>query len=149
MNGANSIVILLVEDNEGDIVLTKAAMKEIKLTNRLLIARDGDEALDILFQRQGNEGAPRPDLILLDLNLPSTDGYEVLQELKNAPDLKTIPVVVLTSSESDEDRLKSYSLSANCFVSKPLNASAFVKVVQQIENFWLNVVALPPKLQSN
>ncbi len=147
MNGANSIVILLVEDNEGDIVLTKAAMKEIKLANTLLIARDGDEALDILYRRNGNEEAERPDLILLDLNLPSTDGYEVLQELKDTPDLKTIPVVVLTSSESDEDRLKSYSLSANCFVSKPLNASAFVKVVQQIENFWLNVVALPPKLQ--
>ncbi|MEY8881084.1 response regulator [Donghicola sp. XS_ASV15] len=149
MKGANPVVILLVEDNEGDIVLTKAAMKEIKLANTLLIARDGEEALDILFQRAGGEDAPRPDLILLDLNLPSTDGYEVLQELKNDDSLRTIPVVVLTSSESDEDRLRSYSLSANCFVSKPLNASAFVKVVQHIENFWLNVVALPPKTLEN
>lgn len=145
MSHTDKVVILLVEDNEGDIVLTQVAMREAKLSNHLLIARDGDEALDILFKRNGYEDAPTPDLILLDLNLPKTDGHEVLATMKTSEELLRIPVVVLTTSESDADRIKSYNLHANCFVSKPLKASSFVKVVQDIEMFWLSIVRLPPK----
>lgn len=140
-----TISILLIEDNEGDIVLTQEAMRDAKLANNLLIARDGDEALDILFKRNGFEDAPTPDLILLDLNLPITDGYEVLAVMKQEDSLLRIPVVVLTSSESDADRIKTYDLHANCFVSKPLKASTFIDVVKTIENFWLSIVSLPPK----
>ncbi|NVO25145.1 response regulator [Donghicola mangrovi] len=140
-----TISILLIEDNEGDIVLTQEAMREAKLANNLLLARDGDEALDILYKRNGYEGAATPDLILLDLNLPVTDGYEVLEIMKQDEDLLRIPVVVLTSSESDADRIKTYQLHANCFVSKPLKASSFIEVVKTIENFWLSIVSLPPK----
>ena len=145
MSHADKVVILLVEDNEGDIVLTQVAMREAKLANHLLIARDGDEALDILHKRNGYEDAPTPDLILLDLNLPKTDGHEVLASMKTQEDLRRIPVVVLTTSESDADRIKSYNLHANCFVSKPLKASSFVKVVHDIDTFWLSIVRLPPK----
>ncbi|NVO29524.1 response regulator [Donghicola sp. C2-DW-16] len=140
-----TISILLIEDNEGDIVLTQEAMRDAKLANNLLLARDGDEALDILYKRNGYEGAATPDLILLDLNLPVTDGYEVLEIMKQDEDLLRIPVVVLTSSESDADRIKTYQLHANCFVSKPLKASSFIEVVKTIENFWLSIVSLPPK----
>lgn len=145
MSQSDKVVILLVEDNEGDIVLTQVAMREAKLANHLLIARDGDEALDILFKRNGHEDALTPDLILLDLNLPKTDGHEVLATMKTSSELLRIPVVVLTTSESDADRVKSYDLHANCFVSKPLKASSFIKVVQDIEMFWLSIVRLPPK----
>ncbi len=145
MSNPGKAVILLVEDNEGDIVLTQVAMREAKLANELLIARDGDEALDILFKRNGFEDAPIPDLVLLDLNLPKTDGHEVLATMKASDELRWIPVVVLTTSESDSDRIKSYNLHANCFVSKPLKASSFVRVVQEIESFWLSIVCLPPK----
>lgn len=145
MSTSDKVVILLVEDNEGDIVLTQVAMREAKLANELMIARDGDEALDILFKRNGFEDAPTPDLMLLDLNLPKTDGHEVLETIKGSDRLRRIPVVVLTTSESDADRVKSYNLHANCFVSKPLKASSFVRVVQEIETFWLSIVQLPPK----
>lgn len=115
-------VILLVEDNEGDILLTQEALQDAKLANKMLTARDGDEALDILYRRNGFEDAERPDLIFLDLNLPGTDGYEVLEIIKNEPSLKAIPVVVLTSSHAEDDRLTTYEMHANCFVSKPLSA---------------------------
>jgi CheY-like chemotaxis protein len=138
-------VILLVEDNEGDILLTQEALQDAKLANKMLMARDGDEALDILYRRNGFEDAERPDLIFLDLNLPGTDGYEVLEIIKNEPTLKAIPVVVLTSSHAEDDRLTTYEMHANCFVSKPLSAKSFMEVVRQLEAFWLQIVALPPK----
>ena len=128
MDHPEHAVILLVEDNEGDIIITENAMRQAKLVNRMMIARDGDEALDVLFKRNGFEGAATPDLILLDLNLPKTDGFEVLETIKSDKILLRIPVVVLTSSSADIDRIKSYDLHANCFVSKPVIASDFVYV---------------------
>ncbi|SFQ78308.1 response regulator [Donghicola eburneus] len=145
MDRPEHAVILLVEDNEGDIVIAEYAMRQAKLVNRMMIARDGDEALDVLFKRNGFEDAATPDLILLDLNLPKTDGFEVLETIKSDKILLRIPVVVLTSSSADIDRIKSYDLHANCFVSKPVRSSDFVHVVQEIEAFWFSIVKLGPK----
>lgn len=145
MDHPEHVVILLVEDNEGDIVITEYAMRQAKLVNRMMIARDGDEALDVLFKRNGFEDAATPDLILLDLNLPKTDGFEVLETIKSNKILLRIPVVVLTSSSADIDRIKSYDLHANCFVSKPVRSSDFVHVIQEIEAFWFSIVKLVPK----
>jgi CheY-like chemotaxis protein len=144
MSHQHDAVILLVEDNEGDIVITEYAMREAKLSNRLMIARDGEEALDVLFKRHGFEDAATPDLILLDLNLPKLDGFEVLATIKTDADLLRIPVVVLTSSSADIDRIKSYDLHANCFVSKPVKSADFVHVVKEVEAFWFNIVKRPP-----
>lgn len=138
-----AIDILLVEDSPGDIRLTVEALAEAKVSNRLYIARDGEEAMDFLHHRNGQGEAPVPDLVLLDLNLPRKDGREVLTEMKGDPNLRRIPVVVLTTSQADEDILKAYDLHANCYVTKPVSFDQFMRVVQSIENFWLTVVRLP------
>ena len=135
--------ILLVEDNEGDIELTKEAFEEAKFRNHLHVAVDGDEALDYLYKRNGKEDALTPDIILLDLNLPSTDGREVLEKIKGDAMLKSIPTIVLTSSKADKDVIESYNLHANCYIVKPVNAMKFMDVVQHIENFWVDIVCLP------
>lgn len=137
--------ILLVEDNEGDIELTKEAFEEARFRNKLHITEDGDEALDFLFKRNGYEDAVTPDIILLDLNLPRTDGREVLETIKAEELLKKIPVIVLTSSQADKDIIESYDLHANCYIVKPVDAKKFMEVVRYAENFWIDIVCLPPK----
>ncbi|CAN5907315.1 response regulator [soil metagenome] len=137
------IEILLVEDNPGDVRLTEEALREGKVKNRLHVARDGVEAIEFL-RRQGKfADATRPDLVLLDLNLPRKDGREVLAEIKNDPELKTLPVVVLTTSSAEADILRTYSLHANCYIQKPVDLDQFVQVVKSIDDFWLTVVRLP------
>ena len=143
MSSGKPIEILLVEDNPADVRLTEEALREGKVKNRLAVARDGLEALEFL-RRQGKfANATRPDLILLDLNLPRKDGREVLAEIKNDDDLKLIPVVVLTTSSAEQDILKSYKLHANCYITKPVDLEQFVSVVRSIDDFWLTVVRLP------
>lgn len=137
------IVILLVEDNPGDVELTRDALESSKFTNHLYAVEDGVEAIAFLNREKGYETVPRPDLILLDLNLPKKDGREVLYEIKQDDKLKAIPVVILTSSSADEDILKSYELHANCFVTKPLDVKQFFKVVKSIKEFWVSIVILP------
>ncbi|PTL35311.1 response regulator [Candidatus Methylomirabilis limnetica] len=140
---ARSIEILLVEDNPGDARLTIEAMREAKMSNRIHVVEDGVEAMQFL-RREGRFGdAPRPDLILLDLNLPKKDGRAVLAEVKADPALKRIPVVVLTTSRAEEDVLRAYDLHANCYVTKPVDLAQFMKIVAQIEEFWIKVVVLP------
>lgn len=137
--------ILLVEDSPGDVRLTIEALKEAKVSNRLSVVGDGVEAMEYL-RRQGKYAhAARPDVVLLDLNLPRKDGRKVLAEMKEDPDLKVIPVVVLTTSRAEEDVLKAYEHHANCYITKPVDFQQFLHVVQSIENFWLSVVRLPPK----
>ncbi|MBX9789075.1 MAG: response regulator [Pirellulales bacterium] len=138
-----AVEILLVEDNPGDVRLTLEALHEGKVKNNLAVARDGEEALAILRRHGPHAGAPRPDLILLDLNLPKKDGREVLAEIKADPELKCIPVVVLTTSKSEEDVLRSYELNANCYITKPVDLEQFIRVVRAIEDFWLTLVVLP------
>jgi CheY-like chemotaxis protein len=139
------INILLVEDNPGDVHLTKEALKDTKILNQLYVVEDGVEAMAFL-RRQGKyaKAAVRPDLILLDLNLPKKDGREVLAEIKQDDDLKRIPVVVLTVSKAEEDIIKTYNLHANCYITKPVDLSQFMEVVNAIENFWFVIVKLPP-----
>jgi chemotaxis family two-component system response regulator Rcp1 len=137
------IEVLLVEDSPGDVRLTQEAFKDAKMHVNLRVAPDGAEAMAFLKREGSYADAPRPDLILLDLNLPRKDGREVLAEIKEDPSLKSIPVVILTTSKSDEDILKSYRLHANCYISKPVDLEGFLKVVQSIDNFWLSVVKLP------
>ena len=140
---AKPIEILLVEDNPADVRLTKEALKEGKILNNMNVAKDGVEALAFLH-REGKYGnAPRPDIILLDLNLPKKNGRDVLAEIKDDPALKRIPVVVLTTSKAEEDILRTYDLHANCFITKPVDLEQFIAVVQAIEYFWLSVVKLP------
>jgi two-component system, chemotaxis family, response regulator Rcp1 len=135
--------ILLVEDNPGDVRLTKEALSDAKVLNRLTVAVDGVEALAAL-RRQGRfANAPRPDIILLDLNLPRKDGRTVLAEIKQDPDLRRIPVVVLTTSKAEEDVLRTYDLHANCYIAKPLDLEQFITVVKSIEDFWFTVARLP------
>jgi chemotaxis family two-component system response regulator Rcp1 len=135
--------ILLVEDNAGDVRLTQEVLKSSKVRNNLIVATNGQEALNCL-RRQGKYSAsPRPDLILLDLNLPVMDGREVLERIKDDSDLKRIPVVILTTSKAEEDILKTYDLHANCYVTKPVDLDQFVKVVRSLEDFWLAIVKLP------
>ena len=138
------IHILLVEDNAGDVRLTREALKEGKVGNSLTVAPDGVEALAILRQEGRYAGEARPDLILLDLNLPKKDGREVLAEIKDNAALKRIPVVVLTTSKAEEDILRTYDLHANCYITKPVDFDKFVSVVRSIDDFWLSVVRLPP-----
>jgi CheY-like chemotaxis protein len=138
------IHILLVEDNAGDVRLTREALKEGKVSNSLTVAPDGIEALAILRQEGRYAGEARPDIILLDLNLPKKDGREVLAEIKDNPALKRIPVVVLTTSKAEEDILRTYDLHANCYITKPVDFDKFVSVVKSIDDFWLSVVRLPP-----
>jgi CheY-like chemotaxis protein len=140
---APPVEILLVEDNLGDARLTREALKEGKVYNNLHWVKDGVEALDFLHQRGNHKDAPKPDIILLDLNLPKKDGREVLQEIKADQGLMRIPVVVLTTSKAEEDVLKTYTLHANCYVTKPVDLEQFIKVVKSIDNFWLTVVTLP------
>jgi len=137
------IDILLVEDNPGDIRLTQEAFKEGKMRNNFFVVRDGVEALDFLFKRGEFKDAPRPDIILLDLNLPKMDGREVLETIKENEDTRQIPVVILTTSKAEEDILKSYNLHANCFITKPVELDEFMNVIKTIEDFWLTVVRLP------
>ena len=141
---APPVEILLVEDNPADVRLTREALKEGKVYNNLHWAKDGVDALDFLKRRGRHASAPRPDIILLDLNLPKKDGREVLSEIKGDDDLRSIPVVILTTSKAEEDVLRSYDLHANCYVTKPVDLEKFIIVVQSIDRFWLNVVTLPP-----
>jgi len=137
------VEILLVEDNPADVRLTQEALKEGKVYNNLHWAKDGVEALEFLRRQGKHVGAPRPDIILLDLNLPKKDGREVLQDIKNDKKLKRIPVVILTTSKAEEDVLKTYNLHANCYVTKPVDLEQFIVVVKSIDMFWLTVVTLP------
>lgn len=139
------IEILLVEDSPGDVRLTREALRDAKVRNNLTVCADGVEALTCLRGHTGWGAAGRPDLILLDLNLPRKDGREVLEEIKADALLRQIPVVVLTTSKSDEDILRSYNLHANCYISKPVDFDKFIEVVRSIESFWLAIVTLPPR----
>jgi chemotaxis family two-component system response regulator Rcp1 len=139
------IEILLVEDNPADVRLTIEALKEGKIKNNLHVAEDGEEALDFLYKRNHFENAIRPDVILLDLNLPKVHGREVLKTIKEDEDLRRIPVVILTTSKAEEDIVRSYDLHANCYVTKPLDLPQFIDVVKTIEDFWFTVVKLPHK----
>jgi chemotaxis family two-component system response regulator Rcp1 len=141
-SGAVPIEILLVEDNPGDARLTQEALRDAKVRNNLHVVLDGVEALAFL-RRQGKHAAvPRPDLILLDLNLPKKDGREVLEEIKHDDQLRHIPIVILTTSQAEKDIIESYRLRANAFVTKPVDLEQFLKVVQSIEHFWLEIVKL-------
>lgn len=139
------IDILMVEDNPHDVRLTKEAFKDAKVSNNLSVAFDGDEALKFLRREGEYAGSPRPDLILLDLNLPKKCGREVLEEIKRDPDLKRIPVVVLTTSENEKDILRAYELHVNAYITKPVDLDQFIGIVEAVEDFWLTVVKLPPK----
>jgi len=139
------IDILLVEDNPGDVVLAQEALKESKVRNKLFVVDDGVEAMAFLRKEGKYAGASRPDLILLDLNLPRKSGREVLAEVKIDEDLKRIPVVVLTVSKAEEDIIKCYNHHANCYITKPLDFNQFMEVTKSIEEFWLTIVRLPPK----
>jgi CheY-like chemotaxis protein len=142
------IEVLLVEDSPGDVRLTREALKDAKVKISLHVASDGIEAMGFLGREGIHAHAPRPDLVLLDLNLPKKDGREVLKEIKESPTLKSIPVVILTTSASETDVLHSYQLHANCYISKPVDLEGFLKVVQSIDNFWLSVVKLPHEAPS-
>lgn len=137
--------ILLVEDNAADVRLTREALKDAKILNELHVVRDGVEALDFLYQQGTFAGVPRPDIIILDLNLPRKDGKEVLAEMKGDPGLRSIPVAVLTTSEAEVDVLESYDLGANCFLTKPVDLDQFLRVIRAVEEFWLGMVRLPPQ----
>lgn len=139
------IEILMVEDNPGDVRLTVEALKEGKVRNNFHTVEDGVEALAFLRREGGYAEAPRPDLILLDLNLPKMNGPEVLAEIKEDPELRRIPVVILTISQAEQDIVKSYNLHANCYITKPVDLDQFLEVVKSIENFWLTIVKLPPR----
>ncbi|HEY2672638.1 MAG TPA: response regulator [Rugosimonospora sp.] len=139
------IEVLLVEDDPGDVLMTREAFEEHKVGNRLRVVSDGVDALAYLRREEPYEDAARPDLILLDLNLPRRDGREVLSEIKNDDSLCRIPVVVLTTSQADEDILRSYQLHANAYVTKPVDFDQFVTVVKQIDEFFISVVKLPPR----
>ncbi len=141
------IEILLVEDNPGDARLTRETLKETRVLNTLTVIEDGEKALQYLRREAPYEKATRPDLILLDLNLPKIGGREVLEQIKNDRDLRVIPVVILTTSHADEDIVKSYHLHANCYISKPVELDGFITVVRSIENFWLTLVKLPREAQ--
>jgi len=139
------IEILLVEDSPGDVRLTREALTANKIRNTLHVVADGVQALAFLRKQGKHANAPRPNLILLDLNLPKKDGREVLAEIKGNGDLRRIPVVVLTTSGAEEDILKAYDLNANCYVTKPVNLDSFIKVVKSIQSFWVTIVELPPE----
>ena len=141
----NSIEILLVEDNPGDVRLTQEVLRDAKLHNNLHVVEDGIKALEFLRGVGIYTDAPRPDLVLLDLNLPKKDGRDVLAEIKADSDLKRIPVVVLTTSKAEEDIFKAYDLHANCYITKPVDLDQFITVVRSIEEFWFTIVKLPPE----
>ena len=137
------IEVLLVEDDPGDELMTREAFQDNKIGNRLHVTRDGEEALDFLYRRGDHADAPRVDLVLLDLNLPKYDGRQVLERIRSDPDLTHMPVVVLTTSSSEEDILRSYKLHANAYVTKPVDVNQFIAAVRQIDEFFLSVVRLP------
>jgi CheY-like chemotaxis protein len=139
------IEVLLVEDDPGDVLMTKEAFEDYKLSNQLHVVTDGAEAMEFLRRKGEYADAPRPDLVLLDLNLPRMDGREVLQAIKSDPELASIPVVILTTSEAEEDVLRSYSLHANAYVTKPVDFERFIQVVRQIDEFFVTVVRLPTR----
>jgi len=143
--GTRPIEILLVEDNPGDVRLTREALKEGKVTNNLSVVRDGEQAMAFLRRESDYADAPRPDLILLDLNLPRKDGREVLSEIKADQDLRRIPVVILTTSNHERDILQAYDLNANCYITKPVDLDQFIGVVRSVGSFWLTIVTLPPE----
>lgn len=140
---SRQIEILLVEDNAGDVLLTKKAFEKAKLANNILVAKDGDIALQMLRKQGEYSDIPTPDLVLLDINLPKINGHEVLVEIKNDELLKRIPVVMLTSSKAEQDVLSTYDLHANSFIVKPINLQSFYEVVNAIEQFWFTIVVLP------
>lgn len=137
--------VLLVEDNPGDVLLTRLALEDGKIHINLSVVEDGVEAIAFLTKQGKYATSPHPDLILLDLNLPKKDGREVLAEIKNHQDFKRIPVVILTTSQAEEDIVKAYNLAANCYITKPVDFHQFVKIVQTIEDFWFTIVKLPPE----
>jgi len=139
------VEILLVEDNDGDVGLIEEVLEEAKIRNILHVAKDGEEAILFLHGEEKFSGSPRPDIILLDLNLPKKDGREVLREIKEDDNLKNIPVVVLTTSGAEKDVIRAYELHANAYVTKPLDFDQFMKVIEYIANFWLEIVKLPMK----
>jgi chemotaxis family two-component system response regulator Rcp1 len=139
-----AVEILLVEDNPGDVRLTIESLQEARVYNNLHVAQDGIEALEFLHREGSYSDAPRPDMILLDLNLPRKDGREVLAEIKADRNLKRIPVIILTTSQDEEDIFKTYDLHANCYITKPLDFDQFMHVVRSVEDFWLSVVKFPP-----
>jgi two-component system, chemotaxis family, response regulator Rcp1 len=138
------IDILLVEDNAGDARLAKEALKDSKMKNELYIVDDGEKALSFLKKQGKYKDVPRPELILLDLNLPKKDGKEILAEIKEDKHLKRIPVVILTISKAEEDIIKTYDLHANCYITKPIDLDQFMKAIKSIDEFWLSIVTLPP-----
>ena len=138
-----AIDVLLIEDDPGDELITREAFEHNKIRNKLHVAHDGEEGLDFLYHRGAHRNAPRPDLVLLDLNLPKYDGRQLLERIKNDPDLCHIPVVVLTTSSAEEDILRSYKLHANAYVTKPVDLDQFLHVVRQIDEFFVQVVRLP------
>ena len=142
-NTAEQIQILLVEDNEGDVGLVEEVFHEAKIRNKLNVAEDGEEAMLFLHKEGKFSNVPRPDIILLDLNLPRKDGREVLKEIKEDDDLKRIPVVILTTSKAEEDIIKSYNLHANSYITKPVDFNQFIRLIKSIEDFWLDIVKLP------
>ncbi|MFL7868158.1 MAG: response regulator [Anaerolineales bacterium] len=139
------IEILLVEDSPADVLLTREAFEQNKILNTLHVAEDGVQAMDFLYKRGDYASAPRPDLILLDLNLPRKNGREVLAEIKADSDLRKIPIVVLTTSSAEEDILRAYDLNANCYVVKPVGFDNFMEAMQSIRHFWFSIVTLPPE----
>jgi CheY-like chemotaxis protein len=143
------IEVLLVEDDPGDELMTREAFEGNKIGNRLHVARDGEEALDFLYRRGQHADAPRVDLVLLDLNLPKYDGRQVLERIRADPDLTHMPVVILTTSSSEEDILRSYKLHANAYVTKPVDVNQFIAAVRQIDDFFLSVVRLPNQWMSH
>ncbi len=145
----NPIEILLIEDNPADVRLTQEAFVEARVQNNIHVVQDGDAAIAFVQQKPPFQNAPRPDLILLDLNLPKKDGREVLAEIKADPQTTQIPVVVLTTSDDEEDVLRSYNLHANAYLVKPIDIMRFIKMIQSLEYFWLTFVKLPPKISSS
>ncbi len=139
------VEILLVEDNPGDVRLTIEALKSNEVSSRVTVAEDGSKAIRYLHREENGKDAPRPDLVLLDLNLPKRNGHEVLKEIKEDPDLMRIPVIILTSSEARTDIVESYSHHANCYITKPADLSQFLEVVKSVEHFWSRVAKLPPR----
>jgi CheY-like chemotaxis protein len=139
------VEILLVEDNPADVRLIMETFKDFKIQNSMSVAKDGAEAMEFLKKEGAFSAAPRPDVILLDLNLPKKNGFEVLKEIRNTPELKRLPVVILSTSDSENDILKSYDMNANCFVTKPVGLDEFIKIVMTIEDFWLSIVKLPER----
>jgi chemotaxis family two-component system response regulator Rcp1 len=137
------LTILLVEDNEGDIVLTVEALKMANITNKIIVVRDGEEALEYLHREGRYTNAEQPDIILLDINLPRIDGKEVLARIKSDDKLKIIPVVILTTSDSEKDVIESYNNHANCYITKPVDFNKFMQVVHMIKDFWITLVKLP------